>query len=118
MLKVLEGLPAGVIGFELSGTIHAEDYRDVLLPALEAAKGDDGLRVVFVIPDFKGMTGSAVWEDVKVGFTHLRGWRRIALVTDIAWVAHLTSIFGWMTPGQTRVFALEERDEAVEWAAG
>jgi hypothetical protein len=37
MINVLTGLPEGVIGFEASGKIAAEDYRDVVLPALEQA---------------------------------------------------------------------------------
>jgi hypothetical protein len=116
MLKLLDGMPTGVIGFEASGTLHAEDFRDILLPALERAAQSGDVRFVLVLPEFKGMTGSAVWEDLKIGFTHLRSWKRI--VTDIAWIAHATSIFGWMTPGQTRVFSASEHDAALEWAAG
>ena len=33
----LTDLPTPLIGFEASGTLHAEDYRDVLLPAVEKA---------------------------------------------------------------------------------
>lgn len=117
MITELEGLPSGVIGFEASGTLRAEEYRDVLLPALERAAKEGDIRFVIVIPDFKGMSGGAVWEDLKVGFGHLRSWRRIALVTDIEWMTHLTSIFGWMTPGDTKVFRLAEREQALAWVA-
>jgi SpoIIAA-like len=118
MITELEGMPDGVVGFEASGTVHAEEYRDILLPALERAAKDGDIRFVIVIPEFKGMTGGAVWEDLKIGFSHLRSWRRIALVTDIEWMSHLTSLFGWMTPGETKVFHLAERDRALAWAAG
>ena len=33
MISELSDLPSGVIGFEASGKIAAEDYRDVILPA-------------------------------------------------------------------------------------
>ncbi len=118
MLRLLDDVPEGVIGFEASGMLHAEDYRDVIVPALERAAEAGDVRFVIVITDFKGMTGSAVWEDLKVGFEHLRKWRRVALVTDISWMAHLTSLFGWMSPGETRVFPLAEREQAMTWAAG
>lgn len=117
MIKVLDDMPEGVIGIEASGTIRAEEYRDILLPALEAASEQGDLRFVVVIPEFKGISGGALWEDLKVGVTHLRKWKRIALVTDIEWMSHLTSLFGWMTPGETRVFRLVERDAAIAWAA-
>ncbi len=42
MIKELAGMPPGVTGFEISGKVQAEDYRDVVLPAVEqaAANGD------------------------------------------------------------------------------
>jgi len=118
MMQELSNLPAGVIGFEASGKIRAEDYRDVVLPALERAAAAGEVRFVIVMRDFDGMSGGAVWEDLKVGFEHLRKWKRIALVTDIAWMRDLTSLFGWMTPGEVKTFTLAQRDEAIAWAAG
>jgi hypothetical protein len=118
MIQQLSDLPAGVIGFEASGQIRAEDYRDVVLPALERAAATGEVRFVIVMRDFDGMSGGAVWQDLKVGIEHLRAWKRIALVTDIAWMRDLTGLFGWMTPGETRTFPLAQRDEAIEWAAG
>jgi hypothetical protein len=118
MIQELSDLPAGVIGFESSGRIRAEDYRDVVLPALERAAATGEVRFVIVMRDFDGMSGGAVWQDLKVGIEHLRAWKRIALVTDIAWMRDLTGLFGWMTPGETRTFPLAQRDEAIEWAAG
>jgi hypothetical protein len=118
MIQELSDLPAGVIGFEASGRIRAEDYRDVVLPALERAAATGEVRFVIVMRDFDGMSGGAVWQDLKVGIEHLRAWKRIALVTDIAWMRDLTGLFGWMTPGETRTFPLARRDEAIEWAAG
>ncbi len=97
MIKELSSLPTGVIGFESSGELKAEDYRDVILPALEHA--------------------AAGWQDLKVGIEHLRAWKRIALVTDIEWMGHMTTLFGWMTPGEVRHFPLAQRDEAIAWVA-
>ncbi len=44
MITRMEGLPSGVIGFEADGKIRAEDYRDVVLPALEQAAKDGEVR--------------------------------------------------------------------------
>ena len=118
MIKELNDLPAGVVGFEVAGTLKAEDYRDVILPALERAAADGEVRFVIVIPEFHGMSGGAMWQDLKVGVEHLRAWKRIALVTDIEWMKQMTTLFGWMTPGEVRQFSLAQRDEAIAWAAG
>src|SRR5215831_4010194 len=42
MINELGDMPAGVIGFEASGRLRAEDYRDVILPALERGGGRRG----------------------------------------------------------------------------
>ena len=118
MIEELSDLPAGVIGFEVSGRIRAEDYRDVVLPALERAAATGEVRFVIVMRDFDGMSGGALWQDLKVGVEHFRAWKRIALITDIHWMQQMTSLFGWMTPGEVKTFAMEDRDKAVAWAAG
>jgi hypothetical protein len=118
MIKELDGMPAGVIGFEASGKLRAEDYRDVVLPALERAASTGEVRFLIVMEDFDGMSGGALWQDLKVGFEHLRAWKRIALVTDIQWMSRMTDLFGWMTPGETRTFPKAERAAAIAWVAG
>jgi hypothetical protein len=117
MIKELGDMPPGVIGFEATGTMRAEDYRDVVLPALERAAVGGEVRFVVVIPEFHGMSGGAVWQDLKVGVGHLRAWKRIALVTDIEWMSHLSTLSGLMTPGEIRHFPLAQRAEAIAWAA-
>jgi SpoIIAA-like len=118
MIKKLEDLPDGVIGFEVAGKIEAEDYRDVVLPAIEAAAQAGEVRFVIVIPEFHGMSPGALWQDLKVGVEHFRAWKRIALVTDIQWMHQMTTIFGWMTPGEVKTFAAADRDKAIAWTAG
>jgi SpoIIAA-like len=117
MIKELSDMPTGVIGFEATGMLRAEDYRDVVLPAVERAAAGGEVRFVIVIPEFGGISGGAVWQDLRVGVEHFRAWKRIALVTDIDWMAQVTALFGWMTPGEVRVFRLAQRGEAIAWAA-
>jgi len=118
MLETIAGLPAGVLGFQANGELHADDYRDVLLPAIEAAiQRGEKLRIVLVFERFDGLSGGAMWQDLKMGVGHLTQWERIALVTDIDWMTHLTALFGWMTPGELKHFPLAERDAAIAWAA-
>ena len=118
MIKELSDLPSGVIGFEIAGTVKAEDYSDVILPSLERAAASGEVRFLVVIPEFHGMTGGALWQDLKVGIEHFRAWKRIALVTDIEWINVMTTLFGWMTPGEVKHFPLAQRDEAIAWVAG
>jgi SpoIIAA-like len=118
MLQTIAGLPPGVLGFEVNGELHADDYRDVLLPAVEeAVQRGEKLRIVLVFERFDGLSGGALWQDLKMGVEHLTHWERIAVVTDIDWMTHLTALFGWMTPGELKRFPLAEREAAIAWAA-
>ena len=92
VIEELQDLPSGVIGFQASGKLDATDYRDVVLPALDRAFAAGEVRFLIVMTDFEGMSGGALWQDLKVGVEHLRGWKRIAVVTDIVWVTHLTGL--------------------------
>ena len=62
---------------------------------------------------------SALWEGVKaagsVGLKHRSSWDRLAVVTDKDWMRHAISAFGWLSPGELRVFEPGEREIAVAW---
>ena len=38
-------------------------------------------------PDFLGFTAAAMWDDAKIGLAHWNAWERVAVVTDVPWVA-------------------------------
>ena len=60
----------------------------MLLPALQEASASGGVRVVIVMPRFDGVSGGALWQDLKMGVEHWGKWKRIALVTDVDWMRH------------------------------
>ena len=118
MFNAIPNLPAGVIGFEVSGKIEAADYRETLAPALQKAADEGGIRMVLVMPTFGGIEPKAIWEDASVGIKNWRAWKRVAFVTDISWLSHGTVWFGWMSPGQVKHFPSTELQAAIDWAAG
>ncbi len=119
MFRPLPDLPPGVIGFEAVGEVHADDYRDVLRPALDEAAATGGIRLVFVIgSEFGGYSAGVSWEDAKLALHHVSAWERTAIVSDVEWVRHMSGAFGWMVPGQMRAFPLVQREDAVRWVAG
>jgi hypothetical protein len=119
MLEAIADLPEGVIGFEATGKIDADDYTEALMPAVRRLwQAGKDVRIVLVFERWDGMTSGATWEDLKVGVEHLRRWKRIALVTDLDWMITVTSLFGWMTPGELKRFPVAQRDQAIAWAAG
>lgn len=118
MIRLLDGLPAGVFGFEAVGRVTADDYRDVLSPALGAALEGGHARVLCLLgARYEGYSPAAMWQDTRLGLGHLRGWERVALVTDHHGLAEAAHAFSWLMPGEARVFATADLPAATAWLA-
>ena len=117
MIEILEGMPDGVIGFRASGKLTAEDYTQVLAPALERATAGGGrIRILLEFGgEFGGMEAGAVWQDLTMGVREWSAWERIALVTDHTWMRDGLTLFSWAVPGEVRAFPSSEREAAVSW---
>jgi hypothetical protein len=119
MMTLLSGLPDGVVGVAASGQVDAMDYENVLIPAIEQALGrHQRLRFLYQLtPSFTGFSPGAMWDDMKVGMAHLTAWDKVAVVTDLAWIANATRMFGFAMPGSVKVFGNAQMDEARAWIA-
>lgn len=122
MVKQIEGMPEGTIGFESSGKLSRADYTDVLEPALRKAAESGEIRMLFKLDDFQGLEPGAWYQDVKtglgLGFGHRSAWKRSAIVTDIDWLRKAFEVFAWATPGEVRLYHLDQLGEAQTWVAG
>ena len=123
MVERLEGMAAGTLGFRLSGRITRDEYFEILDPIREQLEG--GEQVSFLVetaPDFQGLDLGALWEDVKaagsIGLRYRSSWARLGVVTDKDWIRHGIAAFGWLIPGEIRVFEPGELDDAKAWTGG
>ncbi len=119
MIQLLPNLPGNIVGFAGSGQVDASDYETVVVPAIESAlKAHARIRLIYHLgPAFTGFTSGAVWDDMKVGFSHLGAWERIAVVSDIGWVANAVRLFGFAIPCPVRTFPNKELSDAQDWIA-
>ena len=119
MIDLVEGLPDNVVGFSAHGLVTEEDYRNVLIPTIDAALArHDKIRVYYEIgPNFTGFDLGAVFADVRVGAGRLFHWERIALVTDVPWIRDSARMFSFLIPAQIRTFETAEAAKAKEWIA-
>jgi hypothetical protein len=123
MVERMTDMPAGVLGFRVTGEVERSDYQNVLVPELQRAiDAGEGLRTLYLIEELEEMEAGALWADAKLGFDlgvkHRDAWVRSAIVTDIDWMARAMRFFAWMIPGEARVFELSELDAAKAWVAG
>lgn len=118
MIRVIEDMPAGTIGFEADGKVTDDDYREVLVPAVKAALERGDVRLLYVLPDDTSYSPGAMWADTKLWAGNLRAWNRIAIVSDADWLEGAVKAFGWMMPGKVRVFDDDAVDDAKAWLVG
>lgn len=116
-------MPARTIGFRASGRVTQEEFHDVLLPPLRTAVDAGDVRMVFAVgPGFQRLEPRALLEDtwtaISLGYGHAHAWKRIALATDVDWIASAWHMFGWMSPAELKLFELDALDEAKAWVAG
>lgn len=99
------------------GTVTAEDYERVIVPAVEdRLKTNHKLRFLYhLCGDFKGYTPLAVWDDAKLGIQHLTAFEKIAIVTDVHWVIQAVRFFGMFIPCPVKVFGESKLDQARFW---
>ncbi|HSD23309.1 MAG TPA: STAS/SEC14 domain-containing protein [Solirubrobacterales bacterium] len=122
MLERMDDMPDGVIGLRASGKLTKDDYTGVLEPELKEAMDSGDARVVFVLTDFEGLELGASFEDIKTGLSvelaNRASWKRLALVTDVDWVARAMRMFAWAMPGELGVYEdLGDLEKAKTWAA-
>jgi hypothetical protein len=124
MIEPIAEMPERTLGLRAWGEVTSADYTDILLPALHQTVDDNGeIRLLFQVgPDFErftaGMMATDTTQGLSFGVKNWSSWKRMAVVTDVDWLRHAMQMFGWMTPGEARLFALSEVEQAKAWVAG
>ena len=116
--RAIEGLPPDVLAIEAISTVTHDDYRSVLIPKAEAMMAKGPIKMLYVIGnDFKSFELEALWDDGTFGIKHWRGFDRVAVVTDHAWLLSVTSMFTPFFPGEVLLFGVSELPAAKDWIA-
>ena len=119
MLATLPDAPANVLAFRAVGSVHADDYRTVLDPAIDRVIADGGtvnLALVFG-DDFDGYSFGALWQDARLESKPATSWGRIALITDHTAVAEIIHAIAFLLPCELQIFRTSAKDKAMTWAS-
>jgi len=121
MIEQIDDMPTGTIGFRASGKLTRDDYREILEPVLHEAAESGEIRMLFMLTAFDGLEAAAWFDDIKtglgLGIGHHSAWKRSAIVTDVDWVGRAFQLFAWMTPGEVKVYGLDQLEDAKGWVA-
>jgi hypothetical protein len=117
MIEKLPELPDNVLGFTAKGTVTAEDYETVIMPAVEALYARQGkVRLLYHLgKEYSGLDTAAMRDDARIGLRHLTDWEKVAVVSDIAWLRAAVKVLGFMLSGDFRMFHDEGFAEAKRW---
>ncbi|MGB2176790.1 MAG: STAS/SEC14 domain-containing protein, partial [Hyphomonas sp.] len=105
MFKRIPSAPPGIVAFQAEGKITDSDYKTILVPAVDAAIKEHGKARILIRfgPEFGTYTAHAMLDDAVFGTAHYTAFERIAMVTDIGWLANSMRFFAPLIPGKMRV---------------
>ena len=115
MIEVIPELPEGVLGLKASGTVTSDDYESTLIPAVNGVTAGGRARVLLVFgEDFEGYDAEAALDDMKLGAHTWRDFEKIAFVTDHSAYRNLVRGFGFLMPGEVRVYSMNELETPTD----
>jgi hypothetical protein len=115
---MIEQLPESsetILGFRMSGKLHAEDYKK-FVPVIDEALAKQGkVRLLAQFEDFHGWDLHALWDDIKFATTHCTKIDRIAMVGDKTWEKWMALVCKPFTLAKVRYFDASKLDAAWAW---
>ena len=104
-----------VLQINLSGTLSADDYQQ-MVPVVEQAIAEHGnLRLLVSMQDFHGWQAGALWEDLKFDFKHFGDFRKIAMVGDSKWQSGMATFCKPFTAATIKYFEAGHESAAAKW---
>ena len=120
MIEILES-PNYLVALKISGELTASDVESAYKAAEKALKENERISFFLEVEDSTELTIEGLWKDAVNGIAQigkLRKCFRIAVVTDLSWIAALSRVEGLMFSSiDMRVFEGSERDKALAWAS-
>ena len=117
MLREIMNLQTNVIGVAATGTVTAKDYEDIMIPIIEEKlKTYPKIKFLYYIDaEFENYELKAMFDDAKLGIKYFNALEKIAVVSDLNWIKNGVQAFGFMMPGEVKVFDIANLDNAKEW---
>jgi hypothetical protein len=117
MITVLPESTGNILVLRASEKLTDLDYKDVLIPRLEAIIAEHGkARLLLDMGDeFHGWEAAALWDDARFGLTHRKDFEKMGVIGGPRWVEWGMKIGALAISGEIRSFSSSERDVALRW---
>jgi len=119
MIQRINSLPENMVGFRAVGEITADDFDQIVLPAVKETVEKTGqLNYMLVIDtSLENFTAGAWIKDAILGIKNLTKWHRAAIVSDSAAIKKFTDFFSVLIPGEFKGFPHESLQDAIDWTS-
>jgi SpoIIAA-like len=119
MLRRMDEMPAGTIGFEAIGEIEDDDWEQTVEPILRAEIADGRkIRLLYLLgPQAREVEGEAMTADTGFRARYATSFDRVAVVSDEDWMRPAMRALSFLLPGKARAFPVQELAAAKSWLA-
>jgi len=107
-----------VIVIQASGEVTDEDYKNVLIPALEKLQKTQGemRAVIYFDEDFSGYTLGAMADDAVFGIKNIANFKKVSVMGLHGWMEAFVAFANTIAPNIVQEFKPDEMDKALAWA--
>ena len=119
MLRRMQDMPVGTIGFEAIDEVEDDDWEDTVEPVLRREMADGKkIRLLYLLgAEARDVEGDAVTADTGFRARHATSFERVAVVSDEDWMRPAVRALSALLPGKAKAFRVHDLAAAKAWLA-
>src|SRR3954453_3941034 len=119
MLRRIDEMPIGTIGFTAVGEVEDDDWEEAVEPVLrQRIAAGEKVRLLYLVgPEATDVEGDAMKADAGFRAGHAGAFERVAIVADESWIKPAIKAWSILMPGKARAFAVHDLPAAKTWLA-
>lgn len=117
MFKILPDTNGNILILAAEGKLTDEDYKEVLIPRLEAIIKDYGKAKLLLDMgnEFQGWETAALWDDAHFGFKHRNDFEKMGVIGAPKWFEWGLKVASLAISGDIKSFSPDEKEKAYRW---
>ncbi len=117
MLRRINDMPVGTIGFEAIGEVEDDDWERSVEPVLRSEIADGRkVRLLYLLgAEARDVESDALKADTGFRARHATSFERVAVVSDEDWIRPALRALSVLLPGKAKGFHVRELPEAKAW---
>src|SRR3954452_11980753 len=119
MLRRIDDMPSGTIGFTAIGEVEDDDWEEAVEPLLrQRIAAGEKVRLLYLVgPEATDVEGDAMEADAGFRVRHAGAFERLAIVADESWIKPAIKAWSVLMPGKARAFAVHDLPAAKTWVS-